>query len=409
MRLLRLFFSRSYQGNIPKFFVAQALIGFMPFLPIWVIFLQKKHGLSLTQVTFVDVAFWFTMALNEIPTGVVADTVGRKASQLIGIAITSLALLLFAFAPTYPLLLVANSLWAVAITFISGADMAFFYDTLRVLDRQSEYAKLNGQLTALWYIAGGIASSLGGLLADWNITSPFLFSSAFLFLALLISTFYVEPPPEPDPDTGERISFAKTLQVTFTTIREVPSLRYTLLYSSLLPLSGGMIMTTFIQPHALSVGVPLALIGFMTFGLTIFRIIGSTNIDRLVRHFGEWRWLSLAPVLIVAGVLGLGAFNSIFGIGLLALTVFASAASRPLIESIILRTTPGSVRATILSVNSLILMLLLALTEPVAGIIADATSLSLSFILMGSGVGIAMAILMPRWRHVWKAEKPTAS
>lgn len=381
----------------------------MPFLPIWVIFLQEKHSLSITQITIVDFAFWITMALTEVPTGAVADTLGRKASQLIGISITIPALMLFAYAPTYPLLLVANSLWAVSITFISGAEMAFFYDTLRELNRQTEYTKLRGQISVVGLIATGISSVLGGLLATWNITSPFWFTSGALLLALIVTSTYIEPPPESDPDTGERISFKKTLQVSIETIRKVPSLPHILLYSNLLPLCGAMITTTFIQPHAIAVGIPLASIGFLTFGLTLFRVIGAANTDYLVRRLGEWGWLSRAPVLIVIGVIGVGAFDSIFGISLLSLTVFASAASRPLIETIILRATPGSVRATILSIDNLIFLLLLAFTEPIVGIIADATNLSLSFVLMGIGIGLIMLILMPLWHRVRKAEISTAS
>jgi MFS family permease len=409
MQILRLFFNRSYEGNIPKFFAAHALYNFMLFLPIWVIFLQEKHGLSLTQVTFVDFAFWITMVLTEVPTGAVADTIGRKASQLIGIALSALSLLFFAFAPTYPLLLVANSLWAVAMTFISGADMAFFYDSLRVLGRQNEYARLRGMLSALALVATGVASGLGGLFAAWNITSPFWITAAVLLLALIIASSYLEPDPEPDPDTGKRISFAKTIKLTSTAIRKVPSLPYVLLYSNVLPLPAAAILTTFIQPHAIAIGIPLASIGFLIFGLTIFRILGATSADRLVMRLGEWRLLTLAPVLTVVGIIGLGAFNSILGIALLALAVFASAVSRPLIESIILHSIPGSVRATILSVDNLIFRLLLAFSEPLAGIAGDAWGLSVSFILMGVGVATSLSLLLPLWRRVWTDEKSTAS
>lgn len=409
MQTLRTFFSRSYEGNVPKFFATNALYNFMLFMPIWVIFLQEKHGLSLTEVTFVDFAFWITMAFTEVPTGAVADTIGRKASQLIGISLSMLALLLFAFAPTYPLLLVANSLWAVAITFISGADMAFFYDTLRELGRENEYPKLRGRLTALQFIATGVASGLGGLLAAWKIASPFWFTAVVLLLALIIASSFLEPTPEPDPDTGERIGYMKTLRVTYTTIRKVPSLPHVLLYSNLLPLPSAAIMITFIQPHAIEVGIPLASIGFLTFTLTIFRIIGSANAHNLVQRFGEWRWLTIAPVFIVAGVIALGAFNSLLGIALLSLTVFASAASRPLIEDIILRNSPASVRATILSVDNLIFRLMLAFTEPAAGIIGDTYNLSLTFIILGMAVGIALLVLISLWRRVWQdAEVPAA-
>ena len=149
MQSIKSFIKPSYESNIPKFFISQALYNFMLFLPVWVVYLQQKHDLSLTQVTLLDSAFWLTMVVTEVPTGAVADTLGRKQSQIIGMLLVAGSLLFFGLAPNYPLLILANSLWAFAITFISGADLAFFYDTLRELGRASEYPKYRGRLSAV--------------------------------------------------------------------------------------------------------------------------------------------------------------------------------------------------------------------------------------------------------------------
>ena len=164
----------SLEKNILRFYAGTLLYNLMFFMPIWVIFLQQKHGLTLTQVTLVDFAFWMTMALTEVPTGAVADTIGRKTSMVIGYLLSIAATLLFGLAPTYPLLLLANSLWGIALTFLSGADMAFFYDTLQALGRQEEYKRRRGHLQALSVIGMGLGNGLGGLLAARNMTSPFV-------------------------------------------------------------------------------------------------------------------------------------------------------------------------------------------------------------------------------------------
>ena len=157
----------------------------MLFLPVWVIFLQEKHGLSLTQVTLLDSAFWFTMVLTEIPTGAVADTLGRKHSQIIGMILATGAILLFGFAPNYPLLIFANSLWAFAITFISGADLAFFYDTLRELGREEEYPKYRGQLSAMVMATIAISSLLGGFLGEFSLVATFWVTAVLMVVGLV--------------------------------------------------------------------------------------------------------------------------------------------------------------------------------------------------------------------------------
>ena len=139
----------TYETNITRFLVTRALSNAMFFLPIWVIFVQEKHGLDLVQATLLDSAFWLTMAVTEVPTGAVADTLGRKQSYAIGVGLSILGLLLFALAPTYPLLLIGNSLWALALTFSSGADLAFFYDSLRELGRSAEYPRFRSLVAAV--------------------------------------------------------------------------------------------------------------------------------------------------------------------------------------------------------------------------------------------------------------------
>lgn len=93
-----------------------------------------------------------------MPTGAVADTIGRKTSLAIGFSLSMGSTLLFGLTSSYPLLLVANSLWVIAITFISGADMPLFYGTLVSLDRQADYPRLRGQLAALNLGAAGVGT-----------------------------------------------------------------------------------------------------------------------------------------------------------------------------------------------------------------------------------------------------------
>ncbi len=397
-------FTRSYRGNIPKFFLAHGLYNCMLFLPIWVIYLQRKHNLSLTQVTLVDFAFWMTMALTEVPTGAVADTVGRKHSHGIGLVLSAGSILLFALAPTYPLLLLANSVWAIAITFISGADMALFYDTLRELGREDEYPRLRGLLTTVAVSAAGLSGVLGGLLTSWHPASPFLLYAGLLVLTFFVVLGFKEPPREPDPATGKQLAYKQTLKMAWRTLRQSPNLRYALLYSNLLPVAGAAVQITFIQPHAIAIGIPLALMGFVTFGINLIRIAGASNANRFAQRLGERRWLAVASVMMIAGVIGLGAVDAFGGLAVFALAAFAAPAVRPLVESIILRHTPGSIRATILSVDNLIFRLLLAGLEPFVGRIADTYSLPTAFVVLGVGVGLGLAAVLGLWGRAGGAE-----
>ena len=85
--------SLKYGGNIWRLFTAQALLSFILWVPIWVVFLQGK-GVALTQIGVLEGFAWLLTALAEVPTGAVADRWGRKASIAMGGLLYALAMFL---------------------------------------------------------------------------------------------------------------------------------------------------------------------------------------------------------------------------------------------------------------------------------------------------------------------------
>ncbi|MDH3944385.1 MAG: MFS transporter [Anaerolineae bacterium] len=403
MSRFHLLTARSLEGNIPKFFLHNALYTFMLWMPIWVIYLQRDHGFSLTQVTFIDLAFWLTIAISEVPTGAAADTLGRKHSQLIGLLLSTVSVSLFALAPTFPVLLLANSLWAVAITFMSGADLAFFYDSLKAIGREGEYKRLRGRLATVTLASLAISSALGGLIAESSLVMPFLIYLVFLALSILVVLRFEEPPVDSHPETGAPPTYRQILSAAFDALRASANLRLTMLFAGFLPLFITIVSIIFIQPYALEIGLPIASLGLLIFGLRLVDMLASSSSDRIVARLGEWAWLKLAPLLVVLGLLGIALVPSLLGIIIYAMASFAVFVSRPLLEDILQRQTESSHRATILSVESLLRTLLLAFIEPLLGLAADARGLPFSFLLMAAGAALILVYLLLRWRKLFKA------
>ena len=169
----------SYAANIPKYYLYATLygIGFGLIIAIWVIYLQQRRGLSLAQVAIVDGAFWVTAALCEVPTGAVADVVGRKTSIALGVALISAALLVWGLATTLLLLILAYMMMAVGFTFLSGAQDAFLFESLNITGRRGEYTRTAGRVHALTFAATAVGGMASGLLATVDLALP-IFTSA---------------------------------------------------------------------------------------------------------------------------------------------------------------------------------------------------------------------------------------
>jgi predicted MFS family arabinose efflux permease len=405
--MLSKLFSHSYAGNVPKYFIYGALYNFMLFFPVWVIFLQETRGLTLPQVTFVDVAFWLTTALAELPTGLVADTIGRKQSMIICVLLTTFSLLMFAFAESFPLLMLANSLWAVAVTFESGAGLALLYDSLKEIGQEDNYVRVRARHQVVLMVSLAVATIFGGVAASWwGLQTTFVISAGLIFLSLFFVLGIKEPPYDPDPDTGERVKFKQAILMTGKAIKKSPNLRMVLLYRNVLPIGVALASITFYQPHARQIGVPIAMVGVFLFIFRLFRIFGASIVGRVDRWIGLRRLLWLAPVVTMAAFLALGLIESWVGLVLFSVAGFTTALVSPMTETVVMRYAPGAVRATVLSVDVLIFRFFQTFVEPGLGVLAEQRGLSVMFIVLGIGTFALAYAVMLRWRRYWKTPVP---
>jgi DHA3 family tetracycline resistance protein-like MFS transporter len=84
----------------------------------------RTAGLSPLQLVLVGTFMEAAVFVSEIPTGVVADTISRRRSVLIGHAGMAGALALEASLAKFPCIVIAQVLWGLSYTFTSGATEA---------------------------------------------------------------------------------------------------------------------------------------------------------------------------------------------------------------------------------------------------------------------------------------------
>ena len=157
----------------------------------------------------------------------------------------------------------------------------------------------------------------------------------------------------------------------------------------------------FIQPFAISIGLPIAALGVIALGIRLFQVAGATSAGRVVKRLGEWNLLKITPLILFVGLFAIGGLNSWLGVVIYSMSGFATAATIPTVESIINRQAPGTVRATIFSIDSLIFKLLAVFLEPGIGLVADAHGLSTAFIAMALLFGCMMPLVLLGWRKVY--------
>lgn len=135
------------------------------YYPVYTI-LFLDFGLNLTQFAALNVAWALSIVLLEVPSGALADVIGRRNLVVLSAVLMVLEMLVFASLPVggpwvFWVFLVNRVISGAAEAFSSGADEALAYDSIAESERAAMWPRVMGRLSR-WMALGFIVSSLTG-------------------------------------------------------------------------------------------------------------------------------------------------------------------------------------------------------------------------------------------------------
>lgn len=178
-----------------------------------------------------------------------------------------------------------------------------------------------------------------------------------------------------------------------------------MLYLVLVPIAAFITETLFLQPQALSLGVPLAGIGLLVMAVQLTNMLGPNWSDWFKSRFGEGRLTYTVPLLILISLLLLAVFRELPVLIFIAVIGFFTAVMRPMLLNRIQNKVSDDVRATILSVNSLMTTVIAAISQPTLGFLADQSGFPAAYVGLAGGLGILILFLF--WKghqHLLRAQ-----
>jgi predicted MFS family arabinose efflux permease len=394
---------RAYSANVRRFYLYKFFIEFQLWFSIWVVYLLEKRGLSLTQVTAVDIAFWLVIVFAEMPTGAVADRWGRKVSLLLGGLSFALAIFLFGLAPSFWWVLATYVIWGVSMTLGSGADAAFLYDSLAALGREREFTRAMGRARAASVIAGLVGGLIGApLAAATDLSVPILVSAGLSLIAALIVLTFREPAHH-EQDAAPQLPYFQVMRAALGHTLRHPALRSMIALNAVL-MSAGMTGFIFFQPFLVEAGVSIRNFGLLDVPVRLASVAGSLVAYRLARRLGERNLLLALTAGFSGALLVLAGVPSLAGVGMFALLNFQLSTLGPVTSEYVNRHAPQHLRATVASVSNMAVSVVFAVVEPGLGFIADNAGLGTSFLVGGVGVGALGAAALLAWRLASRVE-----
>ena len=185
-------FNIKLQDNIKLFYITTFLRAGNFWVPVWIALYNQI--LTKEQIGYFWAINFLVVGILEIPTGIIADIIGRKYACAIGAFIMTIAFLVIGIYPTLMGILIYSILSGIGEAFITGTRSVLLYDTMKQLGRENEYAKVQTYglvifegLMAVFTIFGGWIYSLGFERA------PFLLRSLFWGLSIPLFMAMVEP------------------------------------------------------------------------------------------------------------------------------------------------------------------------------------------------------------------------
>ncbi len=148
-------------------------------------------GLTIGEVFLVNAVFTGAMAVFEIPTGVLADTRGRRASFLLSIAILFLGTMGYVAAAEFDnslgLFMLVSVFLGLGFTFYSGAMEAWLVDALNDSGFTGNLDDIFARSGIVSGMAMLIGSILGGLLGNLDLSLPYVGRSVLLATVFFIA------------------------------------------------------------------------------------------------------------------------------------------------------------------------------------------------------------------------------
>jgi MFS family permease len=360
-------------------------------------------GLSNLEAFAANAFFTAGMVLFEVPTGIVADTVGRRASYLLGTVTlagsTLLYVLLWKLRAPFWEWAVVSLLIGLGFTFFSGAVEAWLVDALTATGFKGELEAVFGRGQVVTGVAMLTGSVAGGVIAQvTNLGIPFVLRGLIL-VAMFAVAFRLMRDIGFTPERGGRVlgEIRKIAEASIQYGWRVPAVKW-LMVESLFTGGVGIYGFYALQPYLLRLyGNPRAYLiaGLAAAIVAGAQILGGILAPRIRRRFKRRTSALITTASVGVVVLALMGILQNFWvvIGLVIIWALIFAASMPIRQTYINGMIPSRQRATILSFDSLMGSTGGVWAQPLLGRVADIWGYGTSYVVSAAIAIVAVPCL----------------
>lgn len=375
--------------------------------PVFTLFLLW-NGLSYTQIGTLSAVSAILVVVFELPTGYIADRIGRRNTLAAGMAAMSLSLAGFVVADTFRAFVVLYIIWSLSMALHHGTDDAWLYATLRTSADEESFTRIKGRGGAVYQLGSAVTMIAGGFLYVAHPVYPFV-ASAVLNLGGVAVVLSMPRNPQFEGPSESTIGPGATVNLLRSQLLR-PPLRA---FVAFVALFFGVVAAadSYIQPIVVDVLAGLstpavstlavpeeATLGFVYAGFAVVAAVASYHADT-VRAWSGLRAALIAVPAVVAAVLVVPVLVPVAALPVFFLMKGGEALSKPLVGQYLNDRTAETERATVLSAASMSYAVVRAPLKPLAGVVADASAPTTAVATLGvvfiAGAGVLFVLTTP--------------
>lgn len=350
-------------------------------------------GLSIVEAFAANAFFTIGMVLFEVPTGVVADSKGRRLSYILGVltlAITTFLYLVMAWVDApFVYWAIVSLFLGLGFTFFSGATEAWLVDALKFTKHEGDLDSVFGRGQIVGGVAMLVGSVAGGLIAQFSdLGVPYLVRVALLLVTLVIALRFMRDlgfEPEKYATYGGAVK--SILKASAKHGFGVPEVRWLMLAS---PFVAGVSIYVFyaLQPYLLELygdSTAYWVAGLVAAIVAGAQIAGGFLVPVVRRLVKSRTQLLFMSTLIGAVLLVIVSLVPQFAVVVVIVVIWGmmAAATMPVRQAYLNGLIPSKQRATVLSFDSLLGSSGGVVSQPGLGRVADVWGYAPSFMVAG--------------------------
>lgn len=173
------------ESNLTKFYIYELVSNLFFERAIFIIYLATC-GLSILEITVFQSMINISMMVAEVPTGALADKIGKKYSLITGNLFMIVYYILMMQSSSMVGFLIAAIFFGIGSTFISGTNEAYLYD---LMPEQKSSVKCLGRLSSIITFSLGAAMIFGGYIQEKGWQYVFVAGTIFQILGIVMIAF----------------------------------------------------------------------------------------------------------------------------------------------------------------------------------------------------------------------------